>query len=108
MKIRTYHSAITVALIMIFPIISSADKALVVSYPSGCDYFIADGNRGLYLLEWYGGYDPSEDDLIVGDIGSYGMKNVYYPKKDREGRVWDEDFLLSNDSAIEQYRDHCN
>ncbi len=84
------------------------DKAKVVGYPSGCDYFIADGPRGLYLLEWYGGYDPSEGDLIVGEIGSYGMKTVYYPKRDREGRVWVEDFLLSESSAIEQYHDHCN
>lgn len=108
MKIITYILAVVVTLIMLLPNIASADKAIVIAYPGGCDYFLADGNRGIYLLEWYGGYDPSEDDLIVGDIGSYGMKSVYYPKKDREGRVWVEDFLLSKDDAIEQYREHCN
>lgn len=91
-----------------FPTIGFADKAIVVAYPGGCDYFIADGNQGLYLLEWYGGHDPSEGDLIVGDIGSYGFKDVYYPKQDREGRVWVEDYLLSEDNAVEQYRDLCN
>ena len=48
----------------------SADQGYVVKTFSGCDYFIADGPRGLYVLEWYGGYDPSEGDTISGDIGS--------------------------------------
>jgi hypothetical protein len=93
---------------LMFSTFAYADKAVIVAYSSGCDYFIADGDRGLYLLEWYGGYDPSEGDIIIGDIGSYGFKDVYYPKQDREGRVYVEDYLLSEDSAIEQYRDHCN
>lgn len=96
------------AFMFMSPVVVFADKAVVVAYSGGCDYFIADGDRGLYLLEWYGGYDPSEGDLIFGDISSYGMKDVYFPKQDREGRVWVEDFLLSEDSAIEQYRDQCD
>ena len=108
MKKQDHVFVSILVLLALAPATAFADKAIVVAYPSGCDYFIADGNRGLYLLEWYGGYDPSEDDLIVGDIGSYGFKDVYYPKQDREGRVWVEDYLLSEDSAIEQYRDHCN
>ena len=82
--------------------------AVVVFYPSGCDYFIADGSKGFYLLEWYSGYDPSEGDLIVGDIGSYGFKDVYYPKQDRTGRVYVEDYLLSESSVIEEYNDQCD
>ena len=85
-----------------------ADKAVVVFYPSGCDYFIADGSKGFYLLEWYSGYDPSEGDLIAGDIGSYGFKDVYYPKQDRTGRVYVEDYLLSESSVIEEYNDQCD
>ena len=82
--------------------------AVVVFYPSGCDYFIADGSKGFYLLEWYSGYDPSEGDLIAGDIGSYGFKDVYYPKQDRTGRVYVEDYLLSESSVIEEYNDQCD
>jgi len=85
-----------------------SDKAVIVAYPGGCDYFIADGPKGLYLLEWYGGYDPTKGDEIFGDLDSYGFKDVYYPNRDREGRIWVEDYLLSQDSAIEQYRDHCD
>src|SRR5262245_24666712 len=80
-----------------------ADKAVVVLYLSGCkSYFIADGPKGYYLIEWYGGYDPSKGDIIIGDIGSYGFKNVYYPKQDREGRVYIDDYLLSKGSAIDK------
>jgi len=88
--------------------VAYSDNGVIVAYPSGCDYFIADGPKGLYLLEWYGGYDPSKGDQIFGDLDSYGFKDVYYPNRDREGRIWVEDYLLSEDNAIEQYRDHCN
>ena len=46
----------------------SIDQGYVVKTFSGCDYFIADGPRGLYVLEWWGGYDPSEGDTIIGPI----------------------------------------
>jgi hypothetical protein len=84
----------------------SADQGYVVKEFSGCDYFIADGPRGLYVLEWYGGYDPSEGDTITGDIGSYGFKDVIY-NNSYPGRVWVEDFLESPDAAMEEIRDHC-
>lgn len=89
------------------PLPAWADTAYVVAYPGGCDYFIADGPRGLYLLEWYGGHDPSEGEMIVGDISRYGMKNVDYPQRGRTGRVWVEDYLLSEDDAVEQYQENC-
>ena len=72
-----------------------ADEGVVVKKFGSCDYFIADGPRGLYVLEWYGGYDPDEGDSIIGDIGSYGMKNVIY-NSTLSGRVWVEDFLESS------------
>ena len=56
-------------LTLLLPSVAFADKAVVVLYQSGCrSYFIADGPNGYYLLEWYGGYDPSKVDIIVGDI----------------------------------------
>jgi hypothetical protein len=84
----------------------SADEGFVIKRFRGCDYFIADGPRGLYVLEWYGGYDPSEGDRISGDIGSYGMKSIVYNGRSM-GRVWVEDFLESTSSALEEIRDHC-
>jgi hypothetical protein len=48
----------------------------IVLRVSGCDYFVADGPNGYYILEWYGGYDPGKGDGIYGEIRSYGFKNI--------------------------------
>ena len=84
----------------------NADTGWVVKKFGSCDYFIADGPRGYYVLEWYGGYDPNEGDAIYGDIGSYGMKSVDY-SYNRSGRVWVEDFLESWGAAMDEINDHC-
>ena len=89
------------------PVVTAADMGIVVARFGSCDYFIADGPRGLYVLEWFGGYDPSEGDRIYGEIGSYGTKDVHYPDSDRTGRVYVEDYLESESAAIDEIRDHC-
>lgn len=80
----------------------------VVYVASGCDYFIADGPQGYYLLEWYGGHSPSKGDAIAGQIASYGFKDIYYVNARSNGRVWVEDYLLSRDRAAEEYAEKCN
>ncbi len=84
-----------------------ADKGFVVKTFSGCDYFIADGPNGLYVLEWYGGWYPSEGDTIEGEISSYGMKDVTY-NGGTSGTVWVEDYLESSSAAWDEIDDHCN
>ena len=101
-----FRAAVCILLILIATS-TLADSGVVVKRFSGCDYFIADGDKGLYVLEWYGGYDPKEGDTISGDIGRYGMKNVTY-NSTRSGKVWVEDFLESESAAMEEIRDHCN
>ena len=85
---------------------ASADKGEVVKRFGSCDYFIVDGPSGYYVLEWYGGYDPSEGDTIFGDIDSYGFADVIY-NGTREGRVYVEDYLESDSGAMDEIRDHC-
>ena len=85
----------------------AADLGIVVARFGSCDYFIADGPNGLYVLEWYGGYYPDEGDQIYGEIGSYGMVDVFYPDQSLEGSVWVEDFWESKSGAIDEIRDHC-
>jgi hypothetical protein len=82
----------------------------VVFKRSGCrDYFLADGDSGgIYLLEWYGGYDPKEGDAIIGEIQSYGFKDVFYPNTGSSGRVYVDDYMLSRSSAIEKLRKKCS
>lgn len=63
----------------------------------GCDYFIADGPLGYYLLEWYGGYDPDRGDGIYGELYNSGQ----------QGRLYIDDYSLSRDSALEKLRAKC-
>jgi hypothetical protein len=87
---------------------STAGAITVVAYRSGCrDYFLADGPQGYYLLEWYGGYTPSVGDTIIGELGGYGMKDVYYPAARSQGRIYVDDYLLSRSRAIEKYSEKC-
>jgi hypothetical protein len=85
-----------------------AAKGVVVYKKGLCDYFIVETNLGYALLEWYGGYDPDEGDIIVGDFESYGFKEVYDLTTDTETHVWVEDYWLTRSSAIEQYFDKCH
>jgi hypothetical protein len=85
-----------------------AASGVVVHKPSSCDYFLVETTRGIALLEWYGGNDPDEGDRIVGDFESYGMKRVYNTTADAELRVYVEDYLLSEDDAIEKLYEECD
>jgi hypothetical protein len=85
-----------------------ASHAEVVSFPSGCDYFIAKGNRGYYLCKFIKGYCPCLGDVILGDIDSNGLKNISYPLKEREGVIYVEDYSMFESRSIEHYKEHCN
>lgn len=99
---------ILAVMIVIAPLSAQASRGEIVLYPSGCDYYIVDADLGFAVLEWYGGNDPFEGDVIVGDFESYGMKNIYNLTRGSETRVWVEDYMLSRDSAIETLYDKCN
>ena len=88
---------------------SSSYPIKVILKPSGCrSYFLADGDAGgIYLLEWYGGHDPSKGDSIVGELRGYGFKDVFYPDSGGSGRVYVDDYMLSTDRAIEKLKDKC-
>lgn len=105
-KIKILMVTILTILALSIATVSHADEGEVVKTFSGCDYFIADGQSGYYVLEWFGGYDPDEGDSITGDIGSYGTKDVIY-NNSRSGKVWVEDFLESWSGAMEEINDHC-
>lgn len=95
---------------------SSNGKRQISEYPvkvifkrRGCrDYFLADGDGGgIYLLEWYGGYDPSEGESIAGELSGYGFKDVFYPDSGSSGSVYVDDYMLSRSSAIEKMKEKC-
>ncbi len=106
MKFSITHLMI---LMLLFPSIAFADNAVVVLYKSGCrSYFIADGVNGYYLLEWYGGYDPNKGDVIIGNLNFFGLQDVYYPKQNQVGRVYVDDYGLTEGRVLEKYSNKCN
>ncbi len=88
---------------------SSYYPVKVIFKRSGCGgYFLADGDSGgIYILEWYGGHEPSQGESIVGEIRSYGFKNVFYPDSGATGRVYVDDYMLSRSTAVEKIREKC-
>ena len=105
---KTLFVFILLSTYLIFANSTYAETVKVVSFPSKCDYFIANGNHGYCLLKWYEGYMPCLGDVILGNIDSNGLKNVYYPLKNREGKVYVEDYSISKSRSIEHYKEHCD
>ncbi len=81
----------------------------VILKPRGCrGYFLADGDaNGIYLLEWFGGHDPSMGESILGELNGYSFKEVFYPDSGQQGRVYVDDYMLSRERAIEKMKDKC-
>lgn len=82
-------------------------KGIVVYKKSGCDYFIVETIMGYALLEWYGGSDPDEGDIIIGNFESFGFKDIYNLTADSELSVWVEDYWLSWKDVIKLYIEYC-
>ena len=98
-----------IVLITLFAYNAYSEEAVIILNKSGCrSFFIADGPNGYYLLEWFGGYDPSKGDVIVGELVSFGFKDVYYPNRKQKGRVWVDDYMLSKNRVLEKYSDKCD
>ena len=64
-----------------------AETGMVVKRFSSCDYYIADGPRGLYVLEWYGGHDPMEGERIIGNIGACLLYTSPSPRDRQKSRM---------------------
>ena len=91
----------------VVPYIAVAAKGAVVYKKSGCAYYIVETAAGYALLEWFGGNDPDEEDIIDGDYESYGMKTVRNVTANSDTQVWVDDFWLSRTSVLEKYRRKC-
>ena len=107
MKIFRF-TLVVVLILILFSSFALAAKGMVVFKKSRCDYFIVQTIMGYAILEWYGGNDPDEGDVIVGNFESYGMINIYNLTADSELTVWVEDYWLSKSRAIEEYYDKCH
>jgi hypothetical protein len=92
----------------LIPGVAHGARGEVVYCKSGCDYFIVETDAGFDLLERYGGNEPSDGDVLVGDFESYGTKDIYNLSVDAEVRVWVEDLWMSHDAAFEALYEKCN
>jgi hypothetical protein len=83
------------------------NKGEVVLKKIGCDYYIVETSMGYSLLEWYGGYDPDEDDILYGNLNAYGFKDIT-TESGNSSRAWIDDYMLSKSRAVEKYYDKCD
>lgn len=84
---------------VIAPSILLAAKGIVI-HEKG-NYCVVDTGCWCSVVEWYGGSIPFEGDKLVGDLDSYGFKDLYNISRRQETRVYVEDYLLDEDDAIE-------
>lgn len=85
-----------------------AARGVVVYKRLGCSYYIVETHLGYAILEWFGGNDPSQGDVIVGDFETFGMKDIYNETMGSESKAWIDNFWLSKDRATEIYFDKCH
>lgn len=82
-------------------------KGVVCFKIGACEHMIVclkDGNYS--VVQDY--YDKcEEEDLLIGEFKSFGWKDVYNLTKDKTVRVYVEDWEYSEESAIEEWKEHC-
>jgi hypothetical protein len=54
-----------------------------------------------------GGHDPDKDDVLIGDLSSYGTKDFYDETTDDSSRLFVEDRQLTKVDALEKLLNHC-
>jgi hypothetical protein len=88
------------------PAAASTVKSVIV-YKACRSQYVAENSMGYVFLEWYGGSDPEPGDVIIGELNSYGFKDVYNLGKDQEMRVWIDDYMLSKQRVIDKINSKC-
>jgi len=86
---------------------TSEIKAVVVYRSENCDYMILENSIGYILAEWYGGNDPDLGNIIVGGFNSYGMREFYNLSRDRQVKLYIDDYRLSQDDAVKNLIEKC-
>lgn len=77
----------------------------IVVYEGDDDYYIVETRKGLTIIERYSGV-LNEGDRIRGELNRYGFTYVIRKYSDTEVRIYIEDYMLSNDDALEWMRNN--
>ena len=84
------------------PVLAREVGAILVAddYECRSDHMVFSSNGGFVNAEWFGG-SFMEDRVYFGDFHSYGMTDFYDEDGDEVGRVWVDDFWVSDQDASE-------
>src|SRR5688572_24236575 len=83
-------------------------KGAVCFKVGACDYMIVCLKNGNYSVcqDYFDKCD--EGDILVGEFQSYGFTDAYNLTKDDECRIYVEDWEVSNESAMDEWKEECN
>ena len=62
---------------------------------------------GYTLGEKYSYQYMYEEDQVVGDLHSYGFKDIYNMTRDNTFRIWIVNYFMSENRVVEEYYSHC-
>lgn len=77
----------------------------VVVYEGGDDYYIIETRKGYTILEVYSGI-LYEGDRVRGELNKYRFKYIINKNRRTEVRVYIEDYMLSDEEALDWLRDN--
>lgn len=101
---RRWFFSLCLLIVLTGPALAKMVNGVVVYVDS--DVIVIATTNGLTVGELYGGYYAlNEEDVVVGELESYGFKDVYCPTSGREARVYVDDFWLSKEDAIRWVQD---
>ena len=77
----------------------------VVVYEGSGDYYIIETQKGYTIAERYSGR-LDEGDRIRGELNKYGKKYILNKTRDSETKIYIEEYMLSETSAVEWMTEH--
>lgn len=95
-------------LLIISPLLLNATHARVVLSKTACSHYLIEEKLGFAIIEWFGGNEPKEGNILVGDFSSKGMRTLNNISANVETKAWIEDYNLKKDIALLEYYDICN
>ena len=110
---RRQPTLITFVLLMlssttaVVPQVNPSVRGTVSERYRGCANFVVETRRGYDVLEWRQGYEPDEDDVIVGKSESYGFHDVLDETRGRGLRAFTLHYWLGTREASEKLRQSC-
>jgi hypothetical protein len=85
----------------------SKERGQVVYSSSTCNYYVVETNYGYSIIRSYGAYRPYERDVLYGDFGFYGTRQIYNWTSDNVFTGTVTDYRLSYIEAQDALNYYC-